>query len=105
MNSTIETVSFNLIPGTTKDAFLAASEAVSAWVERQPGFQYRSLSQKDDGSWIDIVYWASRADAEAANASFKQELGTSDFVKLIDNRTVIMEHSEAVVQQMAKQAA
>jgi len=105
MNSTIELVSFKLIPGTSTDAFLAAGEAVTAWVERQPGFQYRSLSKADDDTWHDIVYWDSRVSADAANAKFQGDLGTSDFVKMIDNRSVVMQHSHAAVQHMPEQAA
>ena len=71
MDTTVETVTFKLAGGATRKDFLAANEAMIDWVLRQPGFQYRSLSEKEDGSWIDIVYWATRDEALAAGEAFR----------------------------------
>jgi hypothetical protein len=40
---------------------------VSAWARRQPGFISRDLSHNaEQDKWIEVVYWASLHDAEAA---------------------------------------
>ncbi len=105
MTDTVETVTFKLANGVTKDEFIAANVAMTQWTARQKGFQYRSLSQFEDGSWMDIVYWASKADADAADAKFKAEMMSSDFCVMIDPNSVAMKHSSIQSQNMAEQAA
>lgn len=105
MTDVLETVNFKLANGVAIEAFLAANVAMTEWVSRQPGFRYRSLSQFDDGSWIDVVYWASKAEADAADANFKATMMSSDFCMMIDPNSVELRHSAIQAQNMAAQAA
>jgi len=105
MTDILETVTFKLANGVDQNAFLAANVAMTEWASRQTGFRYRSLSQFDDGSWIDVVYWASKADVEAADVNFKATMMSSDFVMMIDPNSFELRHSTIQAQNMAEQAA
>ena len=105
MTTTVETVSYKLAAGVANDAFLKASEVMTRWVSRQSGLQYRSLSQKDDGSWLDIVYWNTKEDAEKAGESFRQEMIATDFYMMIDPGSVEMAYSAVATYFMAAEAA
>ncbi|HKB59234.1 MAG TPA: antibiotic biosynthesis monooxygenase [Gallionellaceae bacterium] len=75
MSDTIITMRFRLQPGRSKEDWLKANERASGWVRRQPGFQFRSLSETGDGEWIIIAYWASPEAIDAAEERFAREMG------------------------------
>ncbi len=92
MQSVMETVSFQLKPASTRDAFVQSSAQVNTWARAQPGFQSRALSSGDDGTWVDTVFWDSAQAAQQASALFMQDLAQSAFMAMIDPTTVQMAH-------------
>lgn len=74
MSETIELIRFRLQPGKTSADWLAANEAINVWAKRQPGFRFRSLSETEDGEWIDMIYWENLAASQAAGESFRAEM-------------------------------
>ena len=104
-NTVVETVFYKLASGVSRDAFLTANGVMTDWLSRQKGFQYRSLSQKEDGTWVDIVYWENMAAADAAEASFKIEMPSTDFYMMFDPATLDMAKSEVATYFMAAEAA
>ena len=66
---TVELVTFKLNEGADEAAFLQAADAVMADIRQLPGYVRRELLKGDDGQWIDVVHWRSRADALAAGRS------------------------------------
>ena len=94
MPATLEKVTFRTNPGVSEAEFLNAAEATSAWVRAQPGFGYRTLIQDADGLWIDLVFWASEADAQAASKAIMSAPQAASFMALIDAETVTMAHFE-----------
>lgn len=105
MTTTIETVSYKLAGGVAREDFLKANSTMTDWLSRQKGFQYRSLSQKQDGSWLDIVYWEDMAKADAAEVSFQKEMPSTDFFMMVDPQSLEMERNEVATYFMAAQAA
>lgn len=95
---TIELVTFRLIPGTDRAAFLAAARGTGATVRRQPGFQSRMLTESPDGTWSDIVTWASHPQALAAADAVMSDPDFAPFAALIDMGTVSMSHASLVWQ-------
>lgn len=62
----VEWAPFQLIPGTDEHKLLQASEALQQdFLNQQKGFLRRELLKGQD-HWTDVVYWASREDAEQA---------------------------------------
>ena len=67
MDRTLELVVFELNDGVTHEDFMATVTPVSEWVSTQPGFISRELVHSPDtGKYIDIVWWRTRAEADAA---------------------------------------
>lgn len=98
-HTAMELVTFKVKANATPAQFAAAGVPVSAWARAQPGFLSRTLSQGDDGTWFDVVFWESLATAKAAGQQFMVDLGQSDFMALIDPDSVKMSvaqvHSQA----------
>jgi len=95
---TIELVTFRLTPGATRAAFLDAARATEATLRRQPGFVARLLTEAEDGTWSDIVTWASHPQAMAAAKAVMSDPDFAPFGSMIDGPSVQMGHSSLVWQ-------
>lgn len=98
MSDTIELVRFRLQQGKTSADWLKANEKINAFMKAQPGFRFRSLSETDDGEWLDLVYWESPEAAEAAGKRFEAEM-MSTCAPLIAHDSVVISRSKAHVMQ------
>jgi hypothetical protein len=94
----IELVTFRLVPGTDRAGFVDSALRTEAAVRRQPGFLARMLTEGGDGTWTDIVTWASHADAMAAAEAVMADPDFAPFVAMIDGPSVRMSHSTLVWQ-------
>ncbi len=90
--TTLEFVTFRLLPGTDDDAFLAAARATEALVRRQPGFVSRRLSRGADGTWTDTVEWRSLAEARQAAQAVMADAAFAPFMARIDSASAAMRH-------------
>lgn len=96
-NHVIETVTFKLNDGVSREDFTKAAQAMSDWVTKRDGFVARRLSCAEDGTWVEHVEWADMASAKAAAAGIGKEPGNADFLSAINGPTVTMMHSELEV--------
>jgi len=87
----MELVTFKVFDDA-EPGFIAANARVNDWLKQQPGFVARHLARKSDGSWVDVVLWESRADAEDAARRMPAEMGESEAMRAIDPATVDMSH-------------
>lgn len=68
-NTIVEWAPFNLKHDSNEAALLEASDAMqSEFLERQSGYLKRQLLKGPGESYVDLVWWASMAEAEAAMA-------------------------------------
>lgn len=88
---TIELVTFRLQKGDT-EGFVDANAAINDWLKRQPGFVSRHLAERDDGTYLDIVFWQSHADALAASTKMMEEMAQSEAMTMIDPMGLDMSH-------------
>ena len=95
-NSVMEMVTFKIIANCTPEAFAAACEPVNAWVRTQPGFQSRTVSCNEEGTWFDVVLWDSAETAHTAAAKMMSVLGQSEFMSMIDPSSIQMHHPQIV---------
>ena len=102
MSETLEKVSFRTKPGVAEADLLKASETLNGWVARQKGFQYRTLVKTDDGAYVDLVYWATEADARAAQDAFMGAPQAQPLMELIDDSSVKMAHLRQIQSSCAK---
>jgi len=89
----LEIASFRL-KDADKAAFLEANDAVNAWMRRQPGFVQRQLGLEPDGTWIDVITWASRAEALAAAEQMERDAASLPAMLMIDPASVVMRHAD-----------
>jgi hypothetical protein len=88
----VEIVTFRLLPGAAKADFLTAAAGTEAPLRKMPGFVARRLVQAPDGTWTDLVEWASLSQAHAAADAMMAEPAFAPFMALIDGATVAMRH-------------
>ncbi len=92
MSATLELVTFRLARGSGRD-FIDANAMVNDWLRRQPGFVARHLAERDDGSFIDIVFWQDRDAALAASGKMMEEMAQSEAMTMIDPMGLEMSHA------------
>ena len=64
---TLELVVFGLVEGVSHEEFMETVDAVSVWVQSQPGFISRELSYSAEaGKYVEVVYWETLEEAEQA---------------------------------------
>jgi hypothetical protein len=88
VNEVLEITTFSLAPNVTAADFLAANTDINAYLKRQPGFLWRRVAQRDDETIVDIVAYASRADAESGSSGIVGEMADSPVHATIDHATV-----------------
>ena len=90
----IETVTFKLEQGVSKEDFLETVPCSTDFATAQPGFIARRLSCAEDGTWIEHVEWESMADAKRAAVVIGQTDSVKPFLKCINGPSVKLVHSE-----------
>jgi hypothetical protein len=89
----LELVVFSLNEGVSREQLLGTVDAVSAWARRQPGFISRDLSYSaDQDKWIEVVYWATLHDAQAAAKASETSEQCAPMFALIDMESALFLH-------------
>jgi len=70
----------------------ARVEADELAIGRLPGFLSRELLRGDDGLWVDLVHWRSKAEALAAAEAFGTMPEVAAFASMIDETQMTMLH-------------
>lgn len=93
----LELVVFKLGAGASREDFVGTVHAVSSWIAEQPGFVSRSLVEDREGArWIDVVWWRSIEEAEAAAERAMSSPSCAPMFSLIDMESTLMVHGERV---------
>ena len=61
-------------------------------LKRQPGFVSGHLTERDDGSFVDIVFWQTHQAALAASGKIMEEMAQSEAMTMIDPMSLEMTH-------------
>ena len=94
----LELVVFKLAGGVSREQFLATVDPVSRWIATQPGFISRDLCHDAAGErWIEVVWWASLGEAQAAAELAMSSESCAPMFGLIDMESTLMLHGEHVV--------
>jgi hypothetical protein len=91
--ATVEYLQFNLVEGANPDDFLRETLAVDSILEEYDGFVARHLARNTDGSWVEVVYWKTLKDAEAALPRFVKDERTKGFLSLVDGDSMSVKYS------------
>ncbi len=95
----IETVTFKLNPGFSRDDFAKSATAITDFAKSRPGFIARRLSCGDDGLWIEHIEWATMKDAKDAAAAIASVPALGPCMQAIDVATVSMHHTELEIAE------
>jgi len=88
----VEIVSYRLKDAKTQSDLTTANEAVNQFVQKQPGFIYRSCSTDDTGLIFDILYWQNMELAQAAMEDFRKDPAGHALFSLADKESVTLRH-------------
>lgn len=88
MSEALEITSFTLADGLSGADFVAANADIDEYLRRQPGFRWRRIAQREDGTVVDIVAWDTAAAARASAGGIMTEMGGSPVHATIDQATV-----------------
>ena len=70
----VKTYFFKLAENVSREDFMAVSQAMDVELLAVEGFMYRSVAQKEDGEWMDVIYWDSAEAAGSAEQKLSPEL-------------------------------
>lgn len=85
MSETLEIVRFKVAPGRREEFLGGRAAAISALRSAYTGLVDARLAELDDGSWIDVVRWRSRQEAEAAAAGCEKIPAVAEWIATIDS--------------------
>jgi hypothetical protein len=88
MTEILEVTTLRLAPGLTPEDFVAANADINEYLKRQPGFEWRRILAREDGTILDIVAYDTIAHARAGASGITGEMGNSPVHATIDNSTV-----------------
>lgn len=96
----IELVLFKTRPGVGEAELRAAAARATTALQRLDGFVRRELAlAPDTGQWADIVHWTDLAAAEQAMAPFMAAPEAQDFITLLDEQQMTLQHLRSVLVQ------
>ncbi|WP_394618684.1 hypothetical protein JNUCC0626_06155 [Lentzea sp. JNUCC 0626] len=88
MPEILEITTLSPAPGLAPEDFVAANEDINDYLRRQPGFRWRRIAVRDDGTVVDIVAYDSIEHARAGAGGITGEMGNSPVHATIDHGTV-----------------
>jgi len=88
MTEALEVTVLRPAPGLTAADFIAANADIDEYLRRQPGFQWRRITETEDGTIVDIVSYDSREHALAGAGGISGEMADSPVHGSIDQSTV-----------------
>lgn len=90
--------------GVAGDTYLAASEAIQPDLRAMPGFIDRRLLKSDDGLWVELLTWASLADAQRAAEVFPTLPCFQPIMAMLDDTTIAIHHLHPVREWLREPA-
>jgi hypothetical protein len=98
----LELVVFKVKEGVTREQLLGTVDAVSIWARAQPGFVSRDLTYDAEGDrWVEIIWWATMADAEASAKAAETAEECAPMFALIDPEQMQFLHAEPAIAHVA----
>lgn len=83
----IKQYQFNLKDGATEKALVTISDKFNQELVKLDGFLYRSLSQTENGQWLDTVYWSGAEAEENGNAIMEKPI-SGEYMALVDESSI-----------------
>ena len=87
----VELVKWKSKPGVTDASMIAAVDGILPDLKTLPGFISQTLYKDDDGVWVDLYYWDTRAQAAASNDLMAQRPAFGTLMERLDPTSVSIE--------------
>ncbi|KPH62890.1 hypothetical protein AMS58_11680 [Pseudoalteromonas porphyrae] len=101
----IEVITFKLNNDTDLAQFHIANNTFQNFIDKQPGVFYRSLAkQAETQQYIDVIYFATPADAKRVSDMFFENEQCQQFAALIEKQSVQLTHYEVLSQTACQQS-
>lgn len=98
----VEIVNFKLKSTATPAQLAATHEGIKNFLQKQPGFIYRSLTFSElSGEWVDLAYWENMDAAKAASDALMQDEDGLKMVDLCDMDSVTIQHLAIEAEAMS----
>ncbi|MFI8527188.1 hypothetical protein ACIGB8_22220 [Promicromonospora sukumoe] len=88
MAQVLEITTLRPAPGLTPEDFITANADIDDYLRRQPGFLWRRIAVRDDGTVVDVVAYDGMAHARAGASGITGEMGDSPVHDTIDQSSV-----------------
>ncbi|MGW3247947.1 hypothetical protein [Streptomyces sp. NPDC001070] len=88
MTEILEVTTLRPAPGLTPEDFVAANTDINEYLKRRPGFQWRRILLRGDGTILDIVAYDNIKNARSGAAGITGEMSDSPVHEAIDHNTV-----------------
>lgn len=88
----IEAVIFKTVQHIPTDEAQKTLLSMTSILEQFEGYQRRHLSRAEDGTWLDLVYWATMDDAQRAAQAVMQMPEAMAAFSVIDQSTLQFLH-------------
>jgi hypothetical protein len=88
MPEILEVTTLRPAPGLSAEDFVAANTDINEYLKRQPGFQWRRIVVREDGTILDIVAYDNLTHARSGAAGITGEMSGSPVHGAIDHSTV-----------------
>jgi hypothetical protein len=99
-----EVVNFKLSDNADLAKFHIANNAFQQFIDNQPGVLYRSLAKTaDTQQYIDLIYFATPADAKHVSDAFFSNEICQQFAALIEKQSVQLTQYEVLSQTACQQ--
>ena len=83
-NLTVEWAPFKVSKQVSdQQLFDAANALENDFLNKQPGYLRRELLKGEDNNWVDLVYWSSPEQAQAASQSFMESTACQQYFALM----------------------
>jgi len=87
----MEVTTFNINSSVNPKVFAKRDAKVeSDFTSKQPGFIKRQSGLDDKGNYAVVVYWKSKANADASMQKFMSDASVADYAKMIDGPSMKM---------------
>lgn len=78
-------------PDISDDEMIAAAAGMVPDLKMLKGFQRQSLYKDSNGTWVDVYYWDSEADARASNDAMAGKASLARLIAMIEPGSITME--------------
>ena len=92
----VEVSIYTLNESIATEDFLAKSNEVEAFFSTLDGFDRRELMTNDNGQWVDLTYWSTKAQAKSAEPLIYESPLVEEVMQMLNEDDMVFTHVSPV---------